>query len=52
MPVPVTTMVAVPRVTDVFWNSMFERSPRPTSASGRTPASFATGALSPVRAAS
>jgi len=45
-------MLAVPRVTDVFWNSMFVRSPMPTSADGRTAASFAMGALSPVRAAS
>ena len=27
MPVPVTTIEAVPRVTDVFWNNMFDRSP-------------------------
>ena len=35
MPVAVTTTVAVPRVTDVFWNAMFERSPNATSALGR-----------------
>ncbi len=52
MPVAVTTIVAVPRVTDVFWKSMFERSPSATSGDGSTAASFATGALSPVRAAS
>ena len=28
IPVPVTTIDAVPRVTEVFWNSMFARSPR------------------------
>jgi hypothetical protein len=52
MPVAVTTIEAVPRVTDVFWKSMLERSPSPTSASASTLASFATGALSPVSAAS
>ncbi len=52
MPVAVTTMVAVPRVTDVFWNAMFERSPSDKSAPRRVSASFETGALSPVRAAS
>ena len=31
MAVAVTTIAAVPRVTDVFWNSMLERSPTPTS---------------------
>ena len=35
MPVPVTTIEAVPRVTDVFWNSMFDRSPTATSAVGQ-----------------
>ena len=30
-PVSVTTIAAVPRVTAVFWNSMFERSPSATS---------------------
>ena len=30
-PVPVTTNVAVPRVTCVFWNTRFVRSPRATS---------------------
>ena len=52
MPVAVTTIAAVPRVTAVFWNSMFERSPSATSGPASTPASFATGALSPVSAAS
>ena len=36
MPVPVTTIDAVPRVTEVFWNNMFDRSPRGTSPAGRT----------------
>ena len=52
MPVAVTTIAAVPRVTEVFWNSMFDRSPTATSPAGSVPASLATGALSPVRAAS
>ena len=34
IPVPVTTIAAVPRVTAVFWNSMFERSPSATSPPG------------------
>ena len=34
MPVAVTTIAAVPLVTAVFWNSMFERSPSATSAPG------------------
>ncbi len=50
--VAVMTAVAVPRVTDVFWNSMLERSPRATSGPARGWASLLTGALSPVRAAS
>ena len=52
IPVAVTTSVPVPRVTEVFWKSMFVRSPRATSADASTPASFAMGALSPVSAAS
>ena len=53
MPVAVTTIVAVPRVTAVFWNSMLDRSPTATSALRRAhAASLATGALSPVSAAS
>ena len=52
MPVEVTTIAAVPLVTAVFWNSMFERSPSATSAPASAPASFGIGALSPVRAAS
>ena len=52
MPVAVTTMVAVPRVTEVFWKSMLVRSPSPTSAEASGPASLAIGALSPVSAAS
>ena len=52
MPVAVTTIAPVPRVTDVFWNSMFDRSPMPISPAGSTPACLAIGALSPVSAAS
>ena len=52
MPVAVTTIAPVPRVTEVFWNSMLVRSPRATSAVGSAAASLATGALSPVSAAS
>ena len=33
MPVAVTSIVPVPRVTDVFWNAMLARSPRGTSSS-------------------
>ena len=52
MPVAVTTTTAVPRVIAVFWKTMFVRSPSATSTSGRTLAPLATGALSPVSAAS
>lgn len=52
IPVSVTTIAAVPRVTDVFWKSMFVRSPMLTSPAGSTAASLGTGALSPVSAAS
>ena len=52
IPVAVTTIAAVPLVTAVFWNSMFDRSPSGTSAPGSAPASFGIGALSPVSAAS
>ena len=52
LPVPVTTIVAVPRVTWVFWNTRLIRSPRATSPPGSVPASLGTGALSPVSAAS
>ena len=52
IPVAVTRIEPVPRVTDVFWNSMLVRSPRATSAVGRAVASLAMGALSPVSAAS
>ena len=52
MPVAVTTIAPVPRVTEVFWNSMSVRSPSATSAAGSAAASLATGALSPVSAAS
>ena len=37
MPVAVTTIAAVPRVTEVFWNSMFERSPSATSRPASAP---------------
>ena len=50
--VAVTTIAAVPRVTEVFWNSMLVRSPRATSVPASAPALLATGALSPVSAAS
>lgn len=50
-PVAVTTTVAVPRVTWVFWNTRFVRSPSATP-SGNVAGSLATGALSPVSAAS
>ena len=52
MPVAVTTMVPVPRVTDVFWNSMSLRSPRAMSAPASAAGSLPTGTLSPVSAAS
>ena len=45
-------MVAVPRVTEVFWKAMLVRSPSPTSGEGSVSASLAIGALSPVSAAS
>ena len=50
MPVSVITIVAVPRVTDVFWNSMLDRSPRAMSAPSSPAGSLPTGTLSPVRA--
>ena len=52
MPVAVTTKLAVPRVTDVFWKSMSVRSPSAASVARPPPASLGIGALSPVRAAS
>ena len=52
MPVSVTTIVAVPRVTEVFWNSMFVRSPMRDLAGRQRRRSLAIGALSPVSAAS
>ncbi len=52
MPVSVITTVAVPLVTCVFWNTEFARSPSVVSGSAMVAASFAIGALSPVRAAS
>ena len=52
MPVAVTTIVAVPRVTEVFWNSMLCGRRAPTSAGGQRPRSLGIGALSPVSAAS
>ena len=52
MPVAVTSIAPVPRVTEVFWNSMSARSPSGTSGEASTAGSLATGALSPVSAAS
>src|SRR6516164_2264535 len=52
VPVPVTTNVAEPRVTWVFWNTRLVRSPSATSPSGKVSGSLGTGALSPVSAAS
>ena len=52
MPVAVTTITPVPRVTDVFWKSMLARSPSAASALSSISVPLATGALSPVRAAS
>ena len=40
MPVAVTTIEPVPRVTEVFWNSMFVRSPSATSAEASGAASL------------
>ncbi len=51
-PVAVTTNVADPRVTCVFWNTMFVRSPRATSSPSTVAVSLPTGADSPVSAAS
>src|SRR5215469_10088594 len=51
-PVAVTTNAAEPRVTCVFWNTRFVRSPSGTSPSGSASRSLDTGALSPVSAAS
>ena len=53
IPVAVTTMDAVPRVTAVFWNSRFVRSPSATSERReRRRVLRRPGALSPVSAAS
>src|SRR6516165_8098229 len=52
LPVPVTTIVAEPRVTWVFWNTRLVRSPSAISPSGNVIESLGTGALSPVSAAS
>ena len=52
MPVSVTTIAPVPRVTEVFWNSMLVRSPRATSSRSMVEGSLLIGALSPVSAAS
>jgi len=49
-PVPVMTMTPLPCVTGVFMNAMLVWSPGPSSPSGRAPASFAEGMLSPVSA--
>jgi hypothetical protein len=51
-PVAVTTIVPVPLVTEVFWKSMFVRSPSVTSEETNVMVSLAIGALSPVSAAS
>ena len=51
-PVAVTTKVAEPRVTWVFWNTMSVRSPSAVSSPGTVERPWRTGALSPVRAAS
>ena len=51
-PVAVTTTAAVPRVTCVFWKTRLVRSPSNVSGSSTLVPSFATGALSPVSAAS
>ena len=45
IPVPVTSIEAVPRVTEVFWNNMFVRSPSATSPASAA-LSLLTGALS------
>ncbi len=47
VPVPVTITVAVPRVTEVFWNTVFERSPSAVSGSSNVPPSFGTGRSRP-----
>ena len=52
VPVAVTTIAPVPRVTEVFWNSMFVRSPSVTSEEANAMVSLGIGALSPVSAAS
>ena len=52
MPVAVTSIVPVPRVTDVFWNAMLARSPSGTSSSASVITSLPIGVLSPVSAAS
>ena len=49
-PVEVTTAVAVPRVTCVFWNTRLVRSPSPVSSPSTDAPSLGTGALSPVSA--
>ena len=52
IPVAVTSIAPVPRVTDVFWNTMLARSPSGTSSSASDATSLPIGALSPVSAAS
>src|SRR6266516_175895 len=49
---PKMAITAEPRVTCVFWNTRFVRSPSAISPSGRATRSLAIGALSPVSAAS
>jgi hypothetical protein len=51
-PVAVTTKVAMPRATWVFWNTKLVRSSSANSRSGSVDGSLATAALSPVSAAS
>ncbi|CAH0293151.1 hypothetical protein SRABI128_03952 [Microbacterium sp. Bi128] len=52
MPVVVTRISPWPRVTFVFMNAMFRRSPMPTSCRPMVSVSFSTATLSPVRAPS
>ncbi len=52
IPVPVTTISPLPRVTVVFMKAMFTRSPSGTSSAEIVAMSLSTGALSPVKPAS
>ena len=49
-PVPVTITVALPCVTGLFMNAMFDCSPGPSWSPGSVAASLAAGTLSPVSA--